>query len=353
MSKICVYAIAKNEEQFVDRWVDSMSEADVIVVLDTGSTDRTVEKLKARGVTVETEIISPWRFDMARNKSMGLIPKDTDICVCTDLDEVFEPGWADKLRGIWRGESRVHYPFVWKVNPDGSDGVVFYGEKIHCVNAYRWVHAVHEVLEWHDGVVPETHIYTNDIKLRHFPDDTKSRSQYLPLLEMDVKENPLDDRAAHYLGREYMFCDQYDKAIAELTRHLSLPTATWKDERCASMRFLYTCTGDISWLYKAIAEAPNLREPYYDMAKALLAKDDFYGAIYFAEQGLKITKRTMSYINDKDAWGAGFHDVLSVAYWWIGDKVRATTHIKEALKYEPENDRFLSNERLIKGGEAS
>ena len=48
MSKICVYAIAKNEEQFVDRWVDSMSEADVIVVLDTGSTDRTVEKLKAR-----------------------------------------------------------------------------------------------------------------------------------------------------------------------------------------------------------------------------------------------------------------------------------------------------------------
>lgn len=40
MNKICVYAIAKNEEQFVDRWVDSMSEADVIVVLDTGSTDR-------------------------------------------------------------------------------------------------------------------------------------------------------------------------------------------------------------------------------------------------------------------------------------------------------------------------
>ena len=26
--KICVYAIAKNEEQFVDRWMDSMREAD-------------------------------------------------------------------------------------------------------------------------------------------------------------------------------------------------------------------------------------------------------------------------------------------------------------------------------------
>jgi glycosyltransferase involved in cell wall biosynthesis len=36
-----------------------MSEADEIVVLDTGSTDNTVEKLKARGVKVETKIINP------------------------------------------------------------------------------------------------------------------------------------------------------------------------------------------------------------------------------------------------------------------------------------------------------
>lgn len=50
--KICVYTICKNEEQFVDRWMDSMSEADMIVVTDTGSTDRTVEKLKERGAVV-------------------------------------------------------------------------------------------------------------------------------------------------------------------------------------------------------------------------------------------------------------------------------------------------------------
>lgn len=46
--KIYVYAISKNESKFVDRWVDSMSEADDIYVLDTGSTDDTVEKLKKK-----------------------------------------------------------------------------------------------------------------------------------------------------------------------------------------------------------------------------------------------------------------------------------------------------------------
>ena len=50
--KVCVYAICKNEEQFVDRWMESMSEADQVVVLDTGSDDGTVERLQARGAAV-------------------------------------------------------------------------------------------------------------------------------------------------------------------------------------------------------------------------------------------------------------------------------------------------------------
>ena len=53
--KVCVYAIAKNEEKFVDRWVSSMMEADHICVLDTGSEDGTVEKLADWGVTVKQE----------------------------------------------------------------------------------------------------------------------------------------------------------------------------------------------------------------------------------------------------------------------------------------------------------
>jgi len=44
--KICVYAICKNEIKWIDRWLDNMSEADAIVVLDTGSTDGSFEKLQ-------------------------------------------------------------------------------------------------------------------------------------------------------------------------------------------------------------------------------------------------------------------------------------------------------------------
>ena len=48
---VCVYAICKNEAKFARRWMDSMSEADHIVVLDTGSTDGTPQLLRSLGAT--------------------------------------------------------------------------------------------------------------------------------------------------------------------------------------------------------------------------------------------------------------------------------------------------------------
>ena len=74
--KVCVYAITKNEEKFVDRWCKSMSEADEIYVLDTGSTDNTVELLKKNGVNVKVKVFDEWRFDVARNESLSLLPDD-------------------------------------------------------------------------------------------------------------------------------------------------------------------------------------------------------------------------------------------------------------------------------------
>ncbi len=106
--KICVYAICKNEAKFVDRWMDSMQEADLVVVTDTGSTDDTVEKLRARGAIVYVEEIKPWRFDVARNISLDHVPEDVDICVCTDLDEVLEPGWRQKLERAWENHKPIH-----------------------------------------------------------------------------------------------------------------------------------------------------------------------------------------------------------------------------------------------------
>ena len=57
--KLVVYAICKNEIKFVDRWMESMSEADQVYVLDTGSTDGTPQRLEELGAKVTAETITP------------------------------------------------------------------------------------------------------------------------------------------------------------------------------------------------------------------------------------------------------------------------------------------------------
>ena len=235
--KVVVYAICKNERAFADRWMASMSEADEVYVLDTGSTDGTPQRLEELGAHVTVETITPWRFDVARNRSLDLVPADADLCVCTDLDEVFQPGWREKVEEAWTpGVDRLLYRYTWNFLPDGREGMVYWYDKMHRRWGCRWVNPVHEVLQF-EGGEPQTR-YVEGVHLEHHPDQNKSRSQYLPLLELAVEENPENDRNVHYLGREYFFYRRWEESIAMLKRHLALPSATWADERCASMRLL-------------------------------------------------------------------------------------------------------------------
>ena len=53
--KVYVYAICKNESKFAERWMASMSEADGVYVLDTGSQDDTGSLLRSLGAVVGGE----------------------------------------------------------------------------------------------------------------------------------------------------------------------------------------------------------------------------------------------------------------------------------------------------------
>lgn len=352
--KICVYAIAKNEERFVPRWVDSMKEADEIYVLDTGSTDNTVEELKKRGVHVKKKKITPWRFDVARNESLKMVPHDTDICVCTDLDEVLNNGWRDTLEKVWEeGTTRIAYTYHWKLDEKDHPLVTFYTEQIHSRNDYTWTHPVHEVLSYNKAG-NEQKKYVNEIILKHYPDLNKSRSSYLPLLELSVKEAPEDDRNMHYLGREYMYYGRWNDAIDTLIKHLSLKTATWKDERCASMRFIARCYKKLNrleearmWLDKAMKEAPYLRDPYIEKALLEYECGNWKEVKSLCNEALKITSYPKTYINETFSWNYTVYDLLSLAEFYLGNLDDAIHYCQIACVLEKNNDRLQNNLRIM------
>lgn len=353
---VYVYAICKNEIQFAERWYNSVKEADGIILLDTGSTDGTPEYFEqCEKVTVFRETISPWRFDVARNRSLDHVPHHADICVCIDLDEVLQAGWRDKIETAWNcGAGRLKYRYTWNFNPDGSEGTVFWIDKIHARHGYRWVHPVHEVLRWVGTTEPRT-VFADGVQVDHHADDTKPRSQYLPLLELAVREKPDDDRNVHYLGREYMFYRRWDDCINMLKKHLALPSATWADERCASMRYIaraYMAKEDEKqaevWLLRACAEAPHLREPWLETAQFYYAKNNFLACAWAADRCVSIESRPITYITQAEAWGSLPWDLLSVSLWNLGIKEKALAAVQTAVQLAPEDERIRQNEIYMK-----
>ena len=359
-NKICVYAITKNEEKFVEKWYNSMKEADSIVVLDTGSTDNTVSKLRELGVTVKVEVIDPWRFDVARNKAMELVPDDCNILLSTDLDEVLEKGWSKPLREKWiEGKhERGVYKYSWSHLPDGSSGRVFRYDKIHSRN-WIWKAPVHELLYnintnsnkyYHDQVLD----LFDEMHLHHYPDKTKSRSSYLPLLELRVKENPDDYYGRIYLAHEYYYRGKYENAINLLNNILD----NYKDnyttlEKASCYLFMgdsYNKLGDTSKAIKAYNAAikldPTYIEPYINLSKVLIDIKDFELAEFYMKRGISRSYRHYTWLERDISWSYEPWDILCIASYYAGHKKDSIVYALKALQFEPDNDRLKSNLNL-------
>lgn len=341
--RIAVYTIAKNEAHFIPRWFESAQDADYLVLLDTGSDDDTVEVARGLGINVHTQTFSPWRFDHARNHNLSLVPEDVDICIALDADEVLIEGWREKLEAIDPATTRPRYKYVWSWKEDGSEGLVYGGDKIHRRHGYFWKHPVHEVLVC---AGEEKQEWIN-LQIHHHPDSKKSRGQYLPLLQLAVTEDPEDDRNAHYYARDLMFAGMNEEAAAEFKRHLSLPRAVWKPERSASMMYLAKVEPDNAedWLIKAYREDSARREPMVSLALYYFGRSKWDDAILWARKAITIEDKPLDYLCQEFAWGSIPYDILAVSYYKKrrGDEARKygilaylqepTERLRENLKH--------------------
>lgn len=370
-NRICVYAITKNEEQFVERWYESMKEADAVVVLDTGSTDNTVSKLRELGATVEVKIIDPWRFDTARNESLKLVPDDCNILVCTDLDEVLEPGWADILRDEW--EDAIHerciYSYAWSHLDNGAPGRVFMYDKIHSRN-WEWRAPVHEMLcgktTGSNNYPQENTLYLFDeIHLHHYPDKAKSRASYLPLLELRVKENPNDLYGKIYLAHEYFYREKFGSSIRIFNEIIDNDFNNLNEiERASCYLFLgddykamseifqedlekRSCINNAIINYtKAIDIDPTYIEPYLNMSRVYMDDDKYDLAYAILKRGVKKSYRHYTWLERDASWSYEPWDLLCLAAYYSGDKRNSIIYALKALEFDKDNARLNENLKL-------
>jgi glycosyltransferase involved in cell wall biosynthesis len=350
--KIAIYAICKNESKHVDRWMNAilpeLQEQDSVIIFDTGSTDNSVELFKKYDdrVIIRTDYIfeNGFRFDLARNTALNDVALDVDVCIKLDLDEVISPGWRDAIERAWTKDltpQRLSVRFIWNHHEDGNDDKVFnHNDMVHSRHGYRWTNACHEVL----SPYTQDNVFASDVVIHHWADNSKPRSSYLDLLAIDVQEQPENPRACLYYARELFFKSQYDKATQEFKRFLSMPN-TWNVERCYAYRLMSQTTQDkqekISLLHHAVAEAPNEREGWIELAEAY--GETHIGKMFASSMALNITQRPTHYLSDSRCWTLLPYDLNSVGAWYAGAKQCAYWSAQKAFHLSKNDERLKNN----------
>ena len=304
MLKIAIYTIAKNETSNVVSWHNSNRDADYHLVCDTGSTDNTVDALRAAGITVVPITVDPWRFDVARGCALNLLPADIDICIWQDLDEQLLPDWRENLVRHWTPETTTAF-HRYKNN----DNPWQWHSKIHARHGCTWTGIVHETLSWH---IPQHTIWLHDVWLREFQDVTKDRSKYLQMLVQKVAEGDRDWKTYYFLANEYQSTDfnksvQYreqsfdlcmDGPIAKsyIARTLAVQYGTWGQDALAER-----------WFQTSISIS-NERESWYHRAMFYKRREQWDFCLLAVIRCTEVTAQRDGYTFDPDAWSPKLYE---------------------------------------------
>lgn len=216
---ISVCMIVKNEERNLKRCLESIKNiVDEIIVVDTGSEDKTFEVAKAY---TDKVFFYQWDndFSKARNKSLEYATKKWILIL--DADEEFSIEEGKKLKSILKSNTdfeAFHLRLINYVNCTNiGDSIVLRVFKNK--PQYRFVGKIHEQIIKSINTSSEGgKIGSTDIKIIHYgydPDkaNIKEKQQRNLKILSSYKEEEKDGYFYYSLGNEYARIKQYDKAL--------------------------------------------------------------------------------------------------------------------------------------------
>jgi hypothetical protein len=217
--------IVKDEEAMLPRALAAIAEyVDELIVVDTGSTDRTVEIAESFGATV---LHHEWDGDFAAARNVGLDAATSDWLMYLDADEVLVDGDGPRLRELL-GHTWREGIFLTETNHVGDleDGAAVQHNALRLFRnraEYRFEGRVHEQFAHKLPALPERIAYTQ-VRIEHFGylgavRDAKEKShRNLELLERQIAEG-VDTPFLHFnLGSERAAAGDVAGSLVHLSR---------------------------------------------------------------------------------------------------------------------------------------
>jgi glycosyltransferase involved in cell wall biosynthesis len=241
---------------------------DEIIIVDTGSNDRTVEIARSFGARVFDFV---WVDDFAAARNEALARATGDYAFWLDADDVIDPLQRDQLRallGRLSGEDKAAYVVRCACDPapDGTGGetVVDHIRLFPLRDDVRWTYRVHEQIlpalrraqvpvRWTDLVVRHTGYTDPALRERKLERD-------LTILQRELEDRPDDPFVLFNLGSIAVERKDWNSALGFLKRSLarSAPTDSITRKLFALIGRVHQTLGDSREALRTCAEGLRL-----------------------------------------------------------------------------------------------
>lgn len=344
--------IVKNEEKNIARCLDSVAGLmDEIIIVDTGSTDRTVEI--ASNYTPKVYFRS-WKDDFADARNYSFSMASMDYCMWLDADDVLEETEKDKFLRLKQSLSPdtdiVMMKYHTAFDEAGIPSFSYFRERwIRNSAQYRWIGAVHEVIQ------PNGNVLYSDIAICHKKTDAGDPDRNLKIYQKMLAEGKaLEPRQQYYYGRELYYHKLYEEAIPVFEQFLLSPDG-WVENKIEACSICANCYFQLGQEQTALTTL--LRSMSFDLPRAelcceigkyFLEHGNYHTAVFWYETALN---------TPKNEYTSGFilpdcHDYvpllqLCVCYDKMGDRQKAKEYNERAGTCKPYSKSYLYNKQYF------
>ncbi len=286
--------IVKNEEMVLARCLDCVKAfADEIVIVDTGSKDKTKE-IASRYTDKVHDFVWCDDFSKARNYSFSLATGD--YIMWLDADDVILDCEIEKINQLKPNMVADTYmlKYATSFDEEGKPSFVFERERI-LKNDKRaiWNGFVHE------AIVPFGKVEHLDITIEHRKIATRYTKRNLNLFRKALKRGvKFSAREQYYYARELFYWAYYKKCKIELSKFFKMKYKFLPNIIDATLIMAKCCEKlqDIEsakkWLYEGLNIMPNA-EIVCELARLYQLEGKIDSAIYWYQSALNIQKPTL------------------------------------------------------------
>jgi tetratricopeptide (TPR) repeat protein len=224
--RLSLCMIVRDEQEMLPRCLASVADAvDEMVIVDTGSTDATVEIARSFGARV---LFHEWTGSFAQARNVSFEAAEGDWLLCLDADEVLVEEDAPLLRSLtgrtWR---EAFYLSETNYTGDLEDGTAVTHNALRVFRnrpEYRFEGRLHEqIAHCLPGYLPER-VEASGVRIEHYGylgavrDSREKSRRNIELLRLQQAESPPTPFLHYNLGSEYAAADEPQAALAEFER---------------------------------------------------------------------------------------------------------------------------------------